>query len=49
MLVKVELNALSVKVVHRRDEVLKRATQTVNAPNGNEIELAFGCYSQHLV
>lgn len=45
----IELNPLRVKVVHAGDEVLKGASKAVDAPDGNEIDLAFGCYSQHLV
>ena len=37
---KIKLNALGVKVVHGGDQVLKGASEAVDAPNGDEVEFA---------
>ncbi len=49
LLVEVELNALGVKIVHGGHEVLERATETVDAPDGDEVEFPSRRCLEHLV
>ena len=49
MLVEVDLDALGVKVVHGGDEVLKGASEAVDAPNGDQIELTLRRRRQHRI
>ena len=49
MLVEVELNALSVKVVDGGDKLLKRAPEAADAPYGDQIEITLRRRRQHRI